>query len=196
MKRIAISILLFTGAAVVALAAQHGESAHGGADNTTLWKLLNFVILAAALGYLIYKKGGSFFAARSAEIRRGLVEAAKVKADAEAKYAEMELRLKRIGVEVENLRERAREESAAESARARAETERDFKKIQAQAEQEIQAAANSARQELRAYSAELAVGLAAAKIKERLTPETDKTIVDAMIGEIGNRFTGQAVRAS
>ncbi len=154
------------------------------------------MILAAALGYLIYKKGGSFFAARSAEIRRGLVEAAKVKADAEAQYAEMELRLKRIGVEVENLRERAREESAAESARARAETERDFKKIQAQAEQEIQAAANSARQELRAYSAELAVGLAAAKIKERLTPETDKTIVDAMIGEIGNRFTGQAVRAS
>ncbi len=191
MKRIAISILLFAGAAVSALAAQHGESSHGGADNTTLWKLLNFAILAVALGYVIYKKGGGFFAARSAEIQRGLVEAANAKADAEARYAEMERRLKHLGLEVANLRQRAREESAAESARAREETERHLKAIQAQAEQEIRAAANSARQQLRAYSAELAIGLAAAKIKERLTPETDKAIVDAMIGEIGNRFTGR-----
>jgi F-type H+-transporting ATPase subunit b len=195
LKRIAISIFLFAGAAS-AFAAEHGESAHGAADNTTLWKLVNFVLLAAVLGYFIYKKGGGFFAARSAEIQRGLVEAARVKADAEARYAEMEHRLKHLGVEVENLRQRTREESAAESARFRAETERSLKAIQVQAEQEIQAAANSARQQLRAYSAELAVGLAAAKIKQRLTPETDKAIVNTMIGEIGNRFAGQAVRVS
>lgn len=193
MRRIVL-ILLFAGAA--ALAAQHGESAHGGTDNTTLWKLLNFGMLVAGLGFLIYKKAGGFFAARSAEIRKGLVEAAKVKEDAENRYAEMERRLKAIGTEVEALRKQAREESAAESARARAETERELKKIQAQAEQEIAAAAKSARQELRAYSAELAIGLAASKIKQRLTPDTDKAIVDAMVGQIGERFTGQAVRAS
>ncbi|MGE5567968.1 MAG: hypothetical protein ACM3S5_02920 [Rhodospirillales bacterium] len=193
MKRIAISILFFAGAA---LAAQHGESGHGGADTATLWKLVNFVILAAALGYFIYKKGGSFFAARSAAIQRELAEAAKFRADAEARYAEMQQRLGRIEAEVEELRRRAREESAVERARMSAQTERSLKKIQEQAEQEIQAAANSAMQQLRAYSAELAIELAAAKIKERLTPETDQMIVDAMIGEIGNRFEGQPVRVS
>jgi len=191
LKRITISILLFAGAA---LAAEHGES--GGVDTATLWKLVNFVILAAALGFLIYKKGGSFFAARSADIQRGLAEAAKFQADAEARYAEMERRLGRIGAEVEELRRRAREESAVESARMSAETERSLKKIQEQAEQEIQAAASSAMMQLRAYSAELAIELAAAKIEERLTPETDQMIVDAMIGEIGNRFAGQPVRVS
>jgi F-type H+-transporting ATPase subunit b len=144
--------------AAAALAAQHGESAHGGTDNTTLWKLLNFGMLALALGFFIYKKAGGFFAARSAEIQKGLVEAAKVKEDAEIRYADMERRLKTIGTEVEALRKQAREESAAESTRAKAETERELKKIQAQAEQEIAAAAKSARQELRAYSAELAIG--------------------------------------
>ncbi|HOL70829.1 MAG TPA: hypothetical protein PLA43_05935 [Bryobacteraceae bacterium] len=191
MKRITVSILFF---AVAALAAEHGESGHAGSD--TLWKLINFVILAAALGYFIYKKAGSFFAARSAAIQRELAEAAKFQADAEARYAEMEQRLKRLNAEVEELRRRAREESAVESARMRALTERGLKKIQEQAEQEIQAAANSARQQLRAYSAALAIELAAAKIEERLTPETDQMIVDAMIGEIGNRFAGQPVRVS
>ncbi len=193
MRRIAL-ILLFAAATV--LAAEHGESAHGGADNTILWKWLNFGMLVAALGFLIYKKAGGFFAARSAEIQKGLVEAAKVKEDAEIRYAEMERRLKTIGTEVEALRNQGREESAVESERAQAESKREVKKIQAQAEQEIAAAAKSARQELRAYSAELATGLAASKIKQRLTPDTDKVIVDAMVGEIGERFTGQEVRAS
>ncbi len=196
MRRFAALGLLCAGAAAVALAAQHGESAHGGADNTTLWKLLNFVLLAAAAGFVIYKKAGGFFAARSAEIQRGLVEAAKLRADAESRYAEMERRLKALGAEVESLRKQAREESAAERARAQAETERDLKRIQEQAEQEISAAAKSATQRLRAYSAELAVDLAAAKLRQRLTPDQDGAIVEAMVEEIGDRFAGQAMRAS
>jgi F-type H+-transporting ATPase subunit b len=192
-RRIAVLVLLLAGAA---LAAQHGESAHGGSDNTTLWKLANFAMLMAVLGFAIYKKAGGFFAARTADIQRGLVEAAKVKTDAELRYAEMARRLKEIGTEVEELRKQASEETAAESARARAETERELKKIQAQAEQDIASAAKSARQDLRAYSTELAVSLAASKIKERLTPDADNAIVDIMVGEIGERFAGQAVRAS
>jgi F-type H+-transporting ATPase subunit b len=196
-RRIASVMVFCAGAAVVALAAQHGEAAHGGGtDNTTLWKLLNFGLLVLAAGYIIYKKAGGFFAARSSEIRRGLTEAAKVKADAETRYAEMERRLNALGAEVEALRKQAREESAAERARAQAEIERDLKRIQAQAEQEISAAAKSARQRLRTYSAELAVELAAAKIRQRLTPDKDKAIVESMVEEIGDRFAGQAMRAS
>jgi F0F1-type ATP synthase membrane subunit b/b' len=71
-----------------------------------------------------------------------------------------------------------------------------LKKIQAQTEQEISTAVKAARHELRAYSAELAVGLAAGKIRARMTPEADGVLVASMVHDLGNRFPGQPGRAS
>jgi F-type H+-transporting ATPase subunit b len=200
LKRIATltRILVLAGACGIALAAQHGETQQHGesGDRTTLWKLGNFVILAGIAGYFIYRKGGAFFAGRTAEIRRGLTEAARIKTEAEVRYAEVERRLAGLGAQVESLRQQAHEESGAEGERLRRETERELKKIQAQTEQEISMAVKAARQELRAYSAELAVGLAAGKIRARLTPEADGALVASMVHDLGNRFPGQPGRAS
>jgi F-type H+-transporting ATPase subunit b len=194
LKRIATltRLLVLTGACAVPLAAQHGESG----DRTTLWKSGNFLILAGVAGYFLYKKGGAFFAGRTAEIQRGLTEAARLKMEAEARYADMERRLADLGAQVESLRQQAHEESGAEGERLRQETERELRNIQAQAEQEISAAVKAARHELRAYSAELAVGLAAGKIRARLTPEADGVLVASMVHELENRFSGQPGRAS
>ncbi|MGC9971830.1 MAG: hypothetical protein ABSE56_14710 [Bryobacteraceae bacterium] len=200
MKRIATlaRILVLAGCCGIALAAQHGETQQHGesGDRTTLWKFANFVILAGVAGYFLYKKGGAFFVGRTAEIQRGLKEAARLKMEAEARYADMERRLADLGAQVESLRQQAHEESGAEGERLRRETGRELKRIQAQAEQEISAAVKAARQELRAYSAELAVGLAAGKIRARMTPEADGVLVASMVHELENRFPGQPGRAS
>lgn len=200
MKRIATltRILVLAGCCGITLAAQRGETQQHGesGDRTTLWKLGNFVILAGIAGYFIYKKGGPFFAGRTAEIRRGLTEAARLKAEAEARYAEVERRLADLGAQVGSLRQQAHQESEAEGDRLRRETERELKNIQTQTEQEISTAVKAARQELRAYSAELAVGLAAGKIRARLTPEADGVLVASMVHDLGNRFPGQPGRAS
>lgn len=185
-------LLVLAGACAVPLAAQHGESA----DRTTLWKGANFVILAGVAGYFIYKKGGAFFAGRTAEIQRGLTEAARLKAEAEARYAEMDRRLAELGAQVETLRQQARQESGTEGERLRQETGRELKRIQAQSEQEAATAVKAARQELRAYSAELAVGLAAGKIRARLTQEADGALVASMVQDLGNRIPDQPGRAS
>jgi F0F1-type ATP synthase membrane subunit b/b' len=185
-------LLVLAGACAIPLAAQHGESG----DRTTLWKTGNFVILAGVAGYFIYKKGGAFFAGRTAEIRRGLTEAASLKAEAEARYAEVERQLAELGTQVESLRKKALEESGAEGERLRQETERELKRIQAQAEQKISAAEKTARHEVRAYSVDLAVGLAAGKIRARMTPEADGVLVASMVHELENRFPSQPGRAS
>lgn len=200
MKRIATlaRLLVLAGACALLLAAQPGEAEPQGESghDVTLWKLGNFVLLAGVAGYFIYRKGGAFFAGRTAEIRRGLAEAATIKAEAEARYAEVERRLAELGAQVESLRQQAHQESGAEGERLRLETGRELKRIQEQAEQEISAAVKAARQELRVYSAELAVGLAAGKIRARLTPEADGVLVASMVQDLGNRFPGQPGRAS
>ncbi len=176
MRRLAI--LIAAGSMSVMAAAEHG------AERVTLWKAVNFALLAGGLGYLLHKKGGAFFGGRTEQIQKGIAEAARIKTDAEARYAEMERRLEGLAAEIESLRKTAREESAAEGERVRQETGRELRKIQEQAGQEIAAAARAARQELQAHAAELAVRLAEQKIRQRMTPEIENQLVAATVREL------------
>lgn len=195
MKRFASVVGVVFGIAVsAAMAAEHGGAGESG--NEIVWKLANFVVLVGALGYFIRKKSGAFFASRTAEIRRGIEEAWRLRKDAEERYAEIERRLENIGSDIDKLRKQAAQESAAESERVRAETSRDMKKIQAQAEQEIGAAAKAGRQDLRAYGAALSVDLAEKRIRERLTPDSDSVLVDAMLHDLDHRANAPVVRPS
>lgn len=176
------------------LAAPEAEATHeaghegGGGehhDNTTLWKTVNFVILAAAIGYGLAKFGGAFFRSRTEEIQRGIAEATALRKDAEARAAEMEGRLQNLTAEIEELRRTTREELDAEDRRIAAETERMMGRMQANAEHEIASVAKQARKDLRAYSAELALELARQKIRNRMTPETAESLVNTFVRDLG-----------
>ncbi|HWR49799.1 MAG TPA: ATP synthase F0 subunit B [Bryobacteraceae bacterium] len=176
----------------------HGEGGHGGghsASNLGMWKWINFAILAGIIGYAFYKKGGAFFSGRTAEIRRDLDSSAKLREEAEARYADVERRLAKLGDEIAELKQRARTESEAEGHRLRQETERELAKIRSQAEQDIESTATAAQQDLRAYAASLAVALAERKIRERLTPETDAALVGGVAADIAQR-SAREVRVS
>jgi len=186
--------LTFPGSAI---ASEESETKHEQAQgHETLWKILNFAMLAGALGYLIRKKGPAFFRSRTEHIQRDLKESAKSSAEAANTYAEIERRLARLGAEIESLRTQAHAEFGTERERTRQETERRLRAIQMQSEQEIAAAAKAARQRLRAHTAELAVGLAAGRIRQQLTPEGDRALVDSMLHDLDERYSGDAPRAS
>jgi F-type H+-transporting ATPase subunit b len=178
-----------------AVPASEGQTHSKSEDHAVLWKLVNFVLLAGAFGYLMRTKGRVFFAARSKQIFHDLEESARLSREAEARYAEIGFRLASLSTHVEALREQAREESAAEAQRARQEIERDLKRIRMQAEQEIGAAAKAARQQLRAYTAELAVGLAEKKIRERLTPDSEALLLEGTLQDLEQRATAREARA-
>lgn len=162
------------------------------ARNLDFFKWINFAILAGAIGWVAYKRGGAFFQARTEEIRRGLAEAARIRKDAEARYAEMEYRLAHIDMEIQGLRERARRESSAEGERILQETQRALAKIQIQIERDIEAAGKAARQRLRSYGAELAVGIARERLQQRLTPEADAGLVATMAADISRSAAREA----
>lgn len=193
-----LRVLLFSLASSILAAAQHAAEGggHEAAGNDIWWKVGNFLILAGLIGYLIYKKGGAFFRARTEQIRRDLKESAEIRADAERRFAEVERRLTHLDAEVAGLRERAQEESRAEGERIRAEGRAEIEKTLKQAEQDVASVAKEARQKLRAEAAELAVGLAAVRIRAQLTPEADRVLVDSMVHELESGPEGLRPEAS
>lgn len=198
MKRVLTVFLLMA----FAVWAQHGDGGHGGAPahpathqeqaghhgpDLTPWKIANFVLLLIGLGYLIRKKGGPFLAGRSREIRKGIEEAARMKAEAEARAAEIDRKMAALGAEIEELRRAAREEMAAEQERLREETRQQIAKIQSHAEQEIASAGKAARQQLKEHAAELAIKLAEQKIRVRMTAEAQDRLLAAFTEGLGRQ---------
>jgi F-type H+-transporting ATPase subunit b len=145
------------------------------------WKWVNFLLLAGAIGYYIRKNGAPFFAARTRKIRKELVEAEDLRASAETRVADVERRMANLEAEIAALRAEAQKEEQAESSRFAQQTAAEIAKVQAHAEQEIAAAGKAARLELKRHAAELAVGLAAEKIRARMTPETQDALVRGFV---------------
>lgn len=172
-------------------AAGHGEQNGHANSNEMLWRWVNFAILAGGIGYLLKKFAGPFFTARTAAIRSGIAEARQMKADADARAAEIERRIGNLGAEIEQLRAGSRAEIGAEAERVRAETEAQIAKVQAQAEAEIAAAGKTAQQELKAHAAQLAIDLAEQQLKARVGPAEQGGLVRAFIKDLEARGNGK-----
>jgi F-type H+-transporting ATPase subunit b len=162
----------------------HEQNSEGGEGGLQGWKWLNFAILAGGLGYLAVKMGGPFFATRSAQIRKDLVEAGELHKQAEARAAEVDRRLANLETEVASLREEAARESQAERERVAAQTEAELAKIKEQSEQEIVAAGKAARNDLRRYAAHLAVELAEKQIRSQMTPAAQSALVEDFVRDL------------
>jgi|SRR5579864_5386643 len=167
--------------------ARESEQAGEQHDPWIAWKWVNFAILAGGLGYLISRHAPAFFAQRSREIETSLLEAAKAKQDAEARVAAIEKRLAGLDREIENLRQAAHAESAAESDRLRHETEQHLKRIQHQAAQDMELMINAARHDLRKYAALLALDLAEQRIHSRMTKDVQEELVDGFLHDLRTR---------
>jgi F-type H+-transporting ATPase subunit b len=147
-------------------------------------KWANFLILAGALGYLIGKHAGPFFAARSGSIRKDMVESQQQREAAEAQAAEVDRRLANLEKEISALRGDSQAQAQTENQRMAQHTAGEIAKIQAHAEQEIASAGKAARMELKRYSAQLAVELAERKIRARMTPQTQDALVRGFVRDL------------
>lgn len=150
-----------------------------------LFVLLNFAVIAGAVGYLSKKNLPAAFRNRTASIQQAMQEARKASEEANRRLAEIEARLSRLDTEIAGMRTAAETEAVAEEARIKAAAEEDARKIVETAEQEIAAAAKSARRELTAYAANLAVSLAAKQIK--VDSATDQALVREFAQELSSK---------
>ena len=161
MKRI---ILAFALAATVAFA-QESHEVSEKPHESLVWKWANFAILAGLLGYGIAKNLPPYFKSRSEEISKGIAEATKLKADAEAKAAQIEQRLAQLGTEIETMRAKAKLEMQVEADRIKRETENYLTKIHEGGLAEIEAASKRALAEIKSQAAQQAIDLAEQRIR-------------------------------
>ena len=185
MKRLAFAALALGLSLGVVMAQEAAEAKHeseaASEERLELWKWANFAILAGGLGFLIAKKGGPFFASRSAEIRKGITDAEALRKDADARAAEVDRRLANLETDVKQMRSTVLAEQAAAAERLRQETAAELARIQEHAGREIDSAAKAARVELKRYAARLAIDLAEQKIRARMNAESQGVLVDDFV---------------
>jgi F-type H+-transporting ATPase subunit b len=145
--------------------------------------LLNFAVIAAAIIWAGRKFLPGMFSARTAAIQKAMQEAQKASDEARRRLAEIESRLMKLDVEIGMMRNAAEKDAATEEARIQAAAEEEARKMVESAHQEIAAAIKTARRELTAYAADLAVGLAQKQI--RVDAATDQALVRNFAGELG-----------
>lgn len=151
-----------------------------------IWQTINFVILAALLGWLIVKQGGPLLAARSKEIADGLAAGEKAKAEADARAAQVQEKLSHLGTEIAAMRADAKEEREREAERIRRETQAEIARIHVQAEHEVESAGKQARLEVQRAAAKMAIELAETKVRARMSPEIQSALLQGFLNDLPN----------
>jgi len=150
--------------------------------------LVNFGVIAAVIVWAMRKNLPGMFRNRTNQIQKAMEEARKASEEANRRLADIEARLSRLDAEVGDMRKAADHDAAEEEAKIRAAAEEDARKIVESAQREIEAAAKLARRELVAYSASLAVALAAKQI--HVDRNTDEALLHDFAHELAAEKDG------
>jgi F-type H+-transporting ATPase subunit b len=150
---------------------------------------LNFVVVAALIFWAGRKYLPGVFRERTAAIQKAIEEARKASEDAQRRLREVEARLAKLGDEIAAIRAAGERDMAEEEARIKAAAEQNARQIVEAAEQEIAAAAKSARRDLTAYAADLAVALAKRQI--HVDARTDQALVRNFADRLADEGKGK-----
>ena len=173
----------------VVLSAHAAEE--GGSSSTEhfneIFKWINFAIVAAALIWLFAKKLPVWFRGSADKISSAITKATAAKEEAERQVRDAEAKLANLKQEIAALQATAKREAAEEGERIRAMAQSDVKKVGIAAQAEIEAAERTARLELKALAASLAVDGAESLLAKQLTPAAQESLVDNFVKGLEGR---------
>ncbi len=141
----------------------------------TLFEVLNFAVLALAIGWFLVKALPKTFRDRTSSIQKELVDARTATEEASARLNSVEERLSKLDGQIADMKAQAEKDAIAEEQRMRAAVADEKVRILAAADQEIASASQVAQRTLQKYAAELAIEQAAKKLV--VTAETDRLLV-------------------
>ncbi|HAG50907.1 MAG: hypothetical protein A2X87_06605 [Deltaproteobacteria bacterium GWC2_42_51] len=171
--------LLFTILCLISpvLAAEEGGHDAGG-DNSTLWRIINFAILAVAVILIArYLKLKDFFASRKENIKRELDEARKAKEETERKMKEFELKFKQLDKKIEEIYQEIRAEGEIEKKKIIEEAIASVEKIKEQARLAAEQELKKAKQEIKGEIAKVAVEMAEEILRHELTAADQERLI-------------------
>lgn len=176
-----VSLLLLTGLIFVlrgtALASEGGG--HGGGLNWTdfFLRLVNFVILLAALIYLLKKPIASFFTKRREDIQGLLTELEAKRREADKKSAEYQAKLSALEAETKKIISELIAEGEAEKAKIIDAAHRQAEYLKEQAKLAIQQEIKAAKESLQEEIAELSVVEAEKILRDKLFASDQERLI-------------------
>lgn len=185
-KTAVMTTLLWAATATLAVAAGGGHEVDSGVLlKDFIWRCLNFVILFGALAYVVSKPLRNGLAARREGVEKALADAEAAKQEAEARFAEYDVKLNRAAAEIAEISAGIRREGELERDRILANARDMAEKIKLEAERAAENEIVRARVELRREAARLAIGLAEELLKKNFTSEDHDRLVKEYMQKVG-----------
>ncbi len=192
MKRLFECLLAFCVVVFLAnLSFSAEEGAHHGVTPTQIknliWWTVNFIVLVIILYKLLKKPVINFFRTRKENLLREYEELLAKKKEAEAKYLELQEKIKNLKAEAEAIYKNYVEQGLKEKERILEEARFQAERIKEQAKLYMAQEMEKAKDMLRVELAEEAVKLAEEILRKNITPEDQKRIFREVIEQIKGR---------
>jgi F-type H+-transporting ATPase subunit b len=159
----------------------------GGGLMMMLGKIVNSALLVGTLVYFLRAPVTQYLDDRMTQVRQELMSAADMRAAASAELEKIAQRLVALPGDIDALRSRGAQELAAEEARIRQATKMLRERLLGQTRREIDLQAKMAEGELLGHAAEIAVNLAAERIRRHVTDEDQLRLIDAYVEHVTAR---------
>jgi F-type H+-transporting ATPase subunit b len=163
-----------------------GEGSSSPADSMVGWifRWVNFAIVAGLMVYLIRKIGSPQLKERAKEIGVEIQQAADLRDAAAHEREAAEQRLAGVQQEIARLRDIAGHDEAAELERLEILIRTDVERIKHAASLEIAAAERTARLELKAAAAKMAVARAEGMLREQMTGDKQAGLISTFVKQL------------
>lgn len=168
-------------AAGSAFAAGGAEKSQGEILKEMAWQTANLAILLGVLFHFGRKPITAFFATRRSGIQSELSQAANLLAQAEQRNAELQRRLVDLSTEVDGIKKTASQRAADEADRIVADARDSAERIRSDARAAIDQELRRAQSQLAEEAADLALELAAQKLKNEVGDADRDRLVDEFI---------------
>jgi len=166
---------------------EKGGESNGESPHALLYKLINFLVLVGALGYLLRKPLGDFIRQRAQTITESLQQGRHALGAAQDRLSAIEAKLAHHDAEIRAFKESATHEMEAELQRLRQAAREESERTLAFARMQMDVATRAAGLELKRYTALEAVVLAEGIIRQRLDDQGRRRLVSRFVEGLGGR---------
>jgi F0F1-type ATP synthase membrane subunit b/b' len=150
-----------------------------------LWKFGDLAIFVTAAIIVLRKPLKNALLARGEAIKREILTAQAERDTAAAKLAEAETLLAHVDVDVQTVREQARQEAELERQRQALAADIEIEKLKAQGARQLEMAGKTARKGLQEFLANRSIELARKSVVNQLRPEDDIRLIRQRVAELG-----------
>jgi len=171
-------------ASLLVLAPATALAASGGGTMDLIWRIVNLLILFAVLYAVARKPIQAFFSDRRDRIEGEVEAAAKLRKEAEERYAKWQRQLAELDVELDQIRQISAQRAADERERILSDATATAERIRKDAHTAVEQELRRAREELREEAADLAIQLAGEMLSAQVSEDDRDRLVDEFISKI------------